>query len=328
MKFLVIQTAFIGDAILASALLEKLNEQYNDAQIDFLIRKGNENLFKSHPFIHHLYVWDKKGGKYKNLLQILKQVRKEKYNYIINLQRFASTGIFTAFSKAKQKIGFKKNPFSFLYDIKIEHSVNNGMHEVDRNQLLIKHLTDNIASKPKLHPSGLDFGKVKPYKLNKYICISPASVWFTKQFPKEKWIEFLNQLKPEIKVYLLGAPSDIKLCEEIISKSTHKNIENLSGALSLLESAALMNDALMNYTNDSAPMHLASAMDAPTAAIFCSTVPAFGFGPLATKSVIIETKEKLNCRPCGLHGKKACPEGHFKCGFGIDVKEMLLQLKK
>jgi ADP-heptose:LPS heptosyltransferase len=328
MKLLVIQTAFIGDAILASALLEKLNNHYKNAQIDFLIRKGNENLFKSHPFINHLYVWDKKGGKYKKLLQILKLVRKEKYDYVVNLQRFASTGIFTAFSKAKQKIGFKKNPFSFLFDIKIEHTINNGMHEVDRNQLLIKHLTDNVASKPKLHPSGFDFGKVKTYKLNKYICVSPASVWYTKQFPKEKWIEFLNQLEPEITVYLLGAPSDIELCEEIINKSTHKNIENLSGSLSLLESAALMNDALMNYTNDSAPMHLASAMDAPTAAIFCSTIPEFGFGPLATRSVIIEAKEKLNCRPCGLHGKKACPEGHFKCGFGIDMNEMLLQLKK
>jgi lipopolysaccharide heptosyltransferase II len=322
MRFLIIQTAFIGDAILASALLEKLNTHFPDAQIDYMIRKGNESLFKSHPLINKLYIWDKKTRKYKNFLDILKLVRKEKYDYLINLQRFASTGIFSVFSKAIQKIGFKKNPFSFLFDIKVEHFVNNGMHEIERNQQLIRHLTDDKPAKPKLYPTEQEFEKVKTYKTGRYICISPASVWFTKQFPKEKWIEFINTLNDGTKVYLLGAPSDISLCNEIVKKSSNKNIENLAGLLNLLESAALMRDALMNYTNDSAPMHLASAMDSPITALFCSTIPEFGFGPLSTISKIVEIREKLDCRPCGLHGKKACPKGHFKCGFNVDITEL------
>ena len=60
-------------------------------------------------------------------------------------------------------------------------------------------------------------------------------------------------------------------------------------------------------------------MNAPTAAIFCSTIPEFGFGPLSDNSQIIQVSEKLDCRPCGLHGKKACPQGHFKCGFDIQL---------
>jgi heptosyltransferase-2 len=75
-----------------------------------------------------------------------------------------------------------------------------------------------------------------------------------------------------------------------------------------------MRDAAMNFVNDSAPMHFASAMNAPTTAFFCSTIPEFGFGPLSEKARIVETEEQLECRPCGLHGKKSCPLGHFKCG--------------
>jgi heptosyltransferase-2 len=74
-----------------------------------------------------------------------------------------------------------------------------------------------------------------------------------------------------------------------------------------------MKYAEMNYVNDSAPMHLASAVNAPVTAYFCSTIPEFGFGPLSENSTVVQTTEKLPCRPCGLHGKRKCPEGHFKC---------------
>jgi heptosyltransferase-2 len=72
---------------------------------------------------------------------------------------------------------------------------------------------------------------------------------------------------------------------------------------------------------------MASAMNAPVTAFFCSTVPGFGFGPLSDTSIIVETQEPLSCRPCGLHGYKACPEGHFKCAKTIDVNELTASLK-
>jgi len=101
---------------------------------------------------------------------------------------------------------------------------------------------------------------------------------------------------------------------------------NLAGKLSFLESAALMKDAKMNFTNDSAPMHLASAVNAPVTAIFCSTVAAFGFGPLSDDSFVVETKEQLDCRPCGLHGFSKCPEKHFKCALTINSDQLTLRL--
>ncbi|MGQ0827574.1 MAG: glycosyltransferase family 9 protein [Bacteroidota bacterium] len=327
MKFLVIQTAFIGDVILATAVAEKLHQHHPDAQIDFLLRKGNEGLLANHPFIKTIFTWDKKQNKVRNLFAILKQIRSNKYDQVINLHRFSSSGFITGFSGARSKIGFDKNPLSFLFTKKIKHEISNqktsGKHEVERNQQLIETLTNHQFSKPKLYPTQSNFESVKQYKNGPYVCIAPTSVWFTKQFPKEKWVELCDQLPENLIIYLLGAPNDFSVCEWIKSNSTNKKIINLAGKLNFLESAALMKDAKMNYVNDSAPMHIASAMNAPTTAIFCSTVPAFGFGPLSDNSKIVEIKEILACRPCGLHGHQSCPLGHYRCAHSIEIKDVI-----
>ncbi len=326
-SFLIIQTAFIGDVILATSIIEKLHKFYPEAKIDFLLRKGNESLLNNHPYVSNLIIWNKKNKKYKNLFHVLDFVRKQKYDYVINLQRFASTGFVTAFSKAKNKIGFRNNPFSIFFTKRIKHVIKVGTHEVDRNNCLIKHITDEQSSRPKLHPSVLDFDNVSKYKNTEYICIAPTSVWFTKQFPDKKWVEFINKLQSNLTVYLLGAKSDFDACEIIKNKCGNINVINLAGEISLIESAALINDAKMTYVNDSAPLHIASAMNSPTAAVFCSTVPEFGFGPLSDNSTIIQTHKNLSCRPCGLHGRKKCKKGNFDCANSIDINEMLNLIK-
>jgi lipopolysaccharide heptosyltransferase II len=321
LNILVIQTAFIGDVVLATPVIEKLHRHYPYAKIDFLLRKGNEALFTGHPFLNRVIVWDKKNNKNTNLIRIIKEARKTKYDIVVNLHRFASSGLVVLFSGAKEKIGFDKNPLSFCYTKKIKHVIGNGKHEVQRNLELIASLAGNELVKPRLYPLAADFESVKNYKTKPYICIAPSSVWFTKQFPAHKWVEFLDKVTA-YNVYLLGAPSDIDLCDQIVSASTNKNIVNLAGKLTFLQSAALMKDAVMNYSNDSAPMHIASSVNAPVTAVFCSTIPAFGFGPLSDKSFIVETKEKLDCRPCGLHGYKTCPQKHFKCAETIRAEQL------
>lgn len=321
-KILIIQTAFIGDVILATPVLEKLNQFYPEAKIDFLLRKGNEDLFKDHPKINQIIVWNKTKGKYYHLLKYIFSIRQRRYDAVINLQRFAASGIITALSAAEHRIGFDKNPFSFMFTERHKHEIGNGLHETARNLRLIKSITDEKYVRPKLYPSLADFKSVFNLKVHKYICIAPTSVLFTKQLPQEKWLEFIVKVPLDIHIFLLGASSDKSICDDIKLKSRRKNIKVLCGKLSLLESAALMKDAEMNYVNDSAPMHLASAVDAPTTAIYCSTIPAFGFGPLATDSTVIETTEKLDCRPCGITGKKECPLGHFNCANHLDINQI------
>ncbi len=325
-KILVIQTAFTGDVVLATAVVEKLHHFFPEADIDFLVRKGNEGLLKDHPFIKNVLIWNKKEKKYKNLLDLLKQIRRTKYDQVINLQRFASTGLLTGFSNAKERIGFDKNPLSFLFTKKVSHRFEKGVHEVERNNRLIEDFTDKSFNKPRLYPSQKDEQEILQYQHQPYVCMMPASVWFTKQYPQEKWINLINHFPADYNIFLLGGKADTPLCENIKEKATNKKVTVLAGKLNFLSSAALMKGAKMNYSNDSAPLHFASATDAPITAIFCSTVPEFGFYPLSEKSIIVQTEVKLACRPCTLHGRKACPLGHFKCAVTIETGKLLESL--
>jgi ADP-heptose:LPS heptosyltransferase len=325
-KILIIQTAFIGDAILSTAVARKLNESNKPFEIYYLVREGNETLVDL-PYIKKIFVWDKKQRKYASLLKIVKEIRQNRFDVVVNLQRFFTTGLVTAFSKGKQKIGFRENPLSVFFHIREMHKMGNGKHEVERNQKLIAHLTGGEPSRPELFIDETIERQIKPYAdTTPYITIAPASVWFTKQFPKKKWIEFLDKIPEKYCIYIIGAPGDYKLGEEIIIKTKHENIKNLCGKISLLASAALMKFATMNYVNDSAPLHLASAANAPVRAIFCSTVPDFGFGPLSDDSRVIQTTVNLECRPCGLHGKKVCSIGTFRCAMEIDTDKMAREL--
>ncbi|MEZ0538047.1 glycosyltransferase family 9 protein [Fibrella arboris] len=324
-RFLIIQTAFIGDAILATALLEDLHRAWPDAQIDLLIRRGNEALFKGHPFINQLLIWEKRTEKYRSLWQLLHQIRATPYRAVLNLQRFGATGLLTALSGAKMTVGFDKNPFSAWFTHQIPHVIGQHRHEVQRNNDLLKPLAiaGYSQSRPKLYPSPADYSAVAHWQTEPYVCIAPTSVWFTKQFPANGWVKVIEQLPAHWRVYLLGAPGDTGACEYIRIETDRDRVINLAGKLSLLESAALMQGARMNYVNDSAPLHLCSAMNAPTTAVFCSTVPGFGFGPLADNSRVAEIRDLIECRPCNLHGRKACPLGHFRCATEIDIEDIV-----
>lgn len=330
-NILIIQTAFIGDVILASALVEQLYHQFPRITIDFLLRKGNESLFDNHPFIRTVLIWDKKKQKQLNLLKLVQQIRKEEYDIVINLQRFFSSGLLTVASKAKIRIGYRKNPLAAFFTHKINHQIGDDTHEVTRILELAKPIIeDPKPTQPKLYPSKEDYEAIKKYRDTvygnlPYVCIAPTSVWFTKQHAQEKWVELIDNFK-NTKVFLLGSKADHIACEAIREKSNVLTVINLAGKLTLLQSAALMQGAITNYVNDSAPLHLCSAVNAPVTAIFCSTIPAFGFTPLSDESRVVETKKQLNCRPCGLHGKKHCKIGTFDCSRTIDVDDLLVGL--
>ena len=150
-KVLIIQTAFIGDVVLATPIIEKLKKFHPDSKIDFLLRKGNENLLQGHPLIRQLLIWDKRNGKMRDAWRLIKLMRQEKYDLLINLQRFGSTGFMTFLSGARYKVGFEKNPFAFSFHKKVSHEIGNGKHEVERNLSLISEWTDEVMEKPKLY---------------------------------------------------------------------------------------------------------------------------------------------------------------------------------
>ena len=116
-RILVIQTSFIGDVILATAVVEELAAAFPNARIDFLLRKGNESLLSNNPHVNAVLIWNKRQQKYLHLLRLMRRIRSEKYDLVINLQRFLSTGFLTAFAGTEYSVGFDKNPLSIFYII-------------------------------------------------------------------------------------------------------------------------------------------------------------------------------------------------------------------
>jgi heptosyltransferase-2 len=312
-RILIIQTAFLGDVILSTSVVNSIKAQYPEAQVDLLVKKGNEGLVLGHPNLNRVLIFDK-SRKWRDILRLVRANRATRYDFIINLHRFASSGLIAVLSQTKT-IGFNKNPLSRFYTLKLPHPISKGIHEIDRNFTLIAALGVKHLVKPSIVPSEEAVQKVTKYQETPYVCFAPASVWATKQLPMEKWVELSEKQDPII--YLLGGPNDRTRCETIKTQSPARTV-NLAGELSLMESVALMKGAVRNYVNDSGPLHFASAVNAPVTAYFCSTVTDFGFGPLSDDSEVKEVTG-LTCRPCGLHGKKECPEGHFKCGKELVV---------
>ncbi|RYY07504.1 MAG: glycosyltransferase family 9 protein, partial [Cytophagaceae bacterium] len=238
---LLIQTAFIGDVILATALVEHLHRTAPATPLDVLVRRGNEGLLAGHPHVRQVLVWDKKHQKYPNLLRLLQQIRRARYGRVVTMQRFASTGFLTAFSGASERVGFAENPFSRFFTRRVPHLIGDGTHEVQRNLGL---LTEAAPSKttpklrPALYPTPADEAAAAPYAaVGDYLCLAPTSVWFTKQYPPEKWLELLAALPAYLPVYLLGGPPDVAACEQLTQAAERPGLVNLAGKLSLLASA-------------------------------------------------------------------------------------------
>lgn len=322
MRLLIIQTAFLGDVVLATSIVERLKNTYPDIIIDMMVKKGYEQVPEDHPYIHQVLSFDKSKKRLPLLYRLLGQIRKNAYDAVINLQRFSSTAFLTAFSGASHRVGFNSNFFASLYTKKVTHSLSKGLHEVQRNMQLLEGLTSTDFERPHLYPKTLHS---KSYLSDQFICIAPSSVWQTKRYPVEKWVSLILKIDKEIPIFLIGGPEDKDMCNTIVQACPSKQIKNKAGTLSIMESVSLIEKAAILITNDSAPLHFASAVNTPTIAIFCSTSPAFGFGPLADQSISIETRDQLDCRPCGIHGKKTCPKGHFNCS-NIDEAEILAHI--
>lgn len=330
---LIIQTAFIGDTILASQFARAVKDQYPHSKIHFFLRKGNESVIQGLESIEKVWVWDKAGGKVKNLFNLIRALRGIRFDMVFNLHRHFNSGLVTALMKSPFKAGFQQNPLSFFYTHKVNHliphkTMSGLWHEVQRNlQLLQKAepsftIVDNSKIyKPELPLQEKNFAKVAPHTEGNYFVVAPASVWFTKAWSEHKFRELTVELAKMGRVIFIGAPTDKDLCDRI--GKDIPNTENLCGQLNLLDSAALMTKAKRVFVNDSAPLHLASCVNAKTTAIFCSTVQEFGYTPLADDSVVVDVGNSLSCRPCGLHGYKACPLGHFKCAEDIAIKSVL-----
>ncbi|MEK7851152.1 MAG: glycosyltransferase family 9 protein, partial [Deltaproteobacteria bacterium] len=158
------------------------------------------------------------------------------------------------------------------------------------------------------------------------IGISPGAKWPTKRWMEDGFVEVGRRSVKELgaKVIVFGGPDEIELCKRVAA-GIGKEALSVAGKVGLKETSALTNRCKVFVSNDSGPMHIATAVGTPVVAIFGPTVQGFGFSPLG-KSVVVE--KELECRPCSLHGSSACPKGHFKCMRQITAQEVFERVEE
>lgn len=332
-KILILQTAFSGDVILTLPLLQVLKKKLENSEIDFLLIPQTKNLLENNPYVNEVIVYDKRKRDTTEFMSLANKLRNKNYEYIISPHRSFRSALLTGYASAEKSIGFDVSSFSFMYKEKVKYI--SGIHEIQRNLKLLEPLGiyEKEIVKPELFPGEEAKSKVREFlKANSisdndsFITLAPGSVWFTKTFPRNKFVALLNldELRNQ-KVLLIGGDADYETSEYIMKNSENKNIVNAAGKFSLLESSELIRMSKVLITNDSAPMHLAGAVGTRVISIFGATVPQFGFYPIGKSDVVIETAG-LSCRPCAIHGGKKCPIGTFDCMIKIDGRTIAEKL--
>jgi len=333
-KILVIQTAFIGDALLTLPMIEKLKENFKNSLIDVVCIPSTEEIFSASPFVNEVLVLDKKK-KHKsiyNLLKFAKSIKQKQYTRIYSPHRSLRTSLIVMQSGVRETYGFANSAFFHVYKNLVEYSY--AKHEVQRNLDLIgfNYISDNWKIIPKLKLNENSSIKIQTFLAENYlsekiIAVAPGSVWETKKYPLEHFVEIISHFTDlDYKIILLGGESDKVLCENI-ARNFEKNVISAGGKFSLVETIEILKNVKLLLTNDSAPTHLGVCADIPVLTIYCSTIPAFGFFPYNKKSFYI-SYDDLKCKPCGLHGYEKCPISTFDCGYKLKPNIIINKMKE
>ncbi|MFQ5583031.1 MAG: lipopolysaccharide heptosyltransferase II [Calditrichia bacterium] len=332
-RILIIQTAFLGDVILTLPLLQKTKLLFPKAQIDFLTVPASKNLLETHPDIHELLIYDKRG-KDKGLLNIFKWVGKiRNRNYDLALVPHRSLRSALLALPAKKSIGLDKSSGSMLFSEQVPYR--KDFHEVNRNLNLLSSFGVDVQEKvlPELIPTEYDVKVVGNWKKSfntdrwdNMAAIAPGSVWATKRWPVEYHISLIKALSRRgFQIVLIGGEADKEIGGQIEAEFSER-VFNAIGIFTLRQSAALIRQCKFLVTNDSAPQHIAVAVGTPVITIFGPTVPGFGFYPYGEHDRIVQI-ENLPCRPCSIHGGKKCPIGTFECMRNIHAGRVMREIE-
>ena len=321
MRTLVIHTAFPGDLILATPLLDRLRREPDHEWLGLLTRPACAPLFQGDPRLDDLLVYDKRGADagWGGFLRMVKRMRACRVDRVVCPHRSLRSSGLVYTSGAFERTGFDRAVGSLAYTELVHYD--RRLHEIDRNLRLAGPLAEEEGPlPPTLHNDPAEEVRVRDLfearGLVLPLALAPASLWETKRWPARHFglLADLLMEASAVDVALLGGPADRALCEEVASHvhgCRKGRIHNLAGELTLRESYQALRLCKLAVVNDSAPLHLAQAARIPTFALFGSTVPAFGFGPRGPHDRVFQLE--LDCIPCGIHGHRRCPLGTLAC---------------
>ncbi len=317
---LVVQTSFLGDVVLTTPLVRELARR---GPVDVVVRPDAAAVLAGHPDVRRLAVYDKRGrdAGVGGLWRLARQLRAGgPYAAAYMAQGSPRSAALALLAGCRERVGFDTSRHARpLYTRVVRFR--RDRHHAERLWALAAPAADPERTPteaevgPRLYPGAAERAAVDALLgdfagAGEFVAFAPGSVWATKRWPY--YAELGAELAADWPVVVVGGPGDRELAAAIVAACPPARALDATGRLSLLASAELIARARLLVTNDSAPLHLASAAGTPTVAIFGPTVPAFGFGPLAPGSVTAGV-EDLPCRPCDPHGPRVCPLGHWRC---------------
>lgn len=331
-KILIIQTAFLGDVVLTLPLLSAAARLFPSAKIDFLAIPAAANVVQTHPDLHSLVVYDKRGSDrgISGLFSLIKKLRKCRYGLALVPHRSFRSAFLAFAAGIPVRVGFSASAGRRLLTHIVPYERKKSLHEAERNLGLLSLFGEKMPSlPPRVFVDENDRATVdnflrvrKIFRTDPLIALAPGSVWATKRWLPERYAELASRFTSDGKtVILIGGKDDRELCDKILLMSK-KAGHNAAGMLTPRESAELIRRCRLLVTNDSAPLHLANAVKTPVVAIFGPTVSDFGFFPRGVEDRLVEING-LTCRPCGIHGGTKCPIGTFECMKNISVPQVM-----
>lgn len=310
--------------ILTTPLIERLA---GEGAVHVVATPANATVLANHPAVASVIVYDKRQADsgVAGLRRVAARLRATGAETAYMAQGSWRTAVLARMAGV-HGVGFDTSDGRWLYSRRVAYR--RDWHHAQRLWALANDPADSglVAPprlRPSLYPGPSDRAQVTALMhaagvgdREPLIALAPGSVWATKRWPSYDVLagDLVARL-PDCRLVVLGAAGDAPLAAAIstaVQQRGGASVIDATGQLSLLGSAALLSRCAVLVTNDSAPLHLASAMNTPTVALFGPTVPSMGFGPLAEPQIVLG-REELTCRPCSAHGGQACPLGHWRC---------------
>ena len=314
--------------MLTTPLLATLAELHGP--VDVVTTPAAAALVETHPGVGTVIRYDKRGADRGpgGLWRLGARLRARRYARVYLPHRSWRSAALALLAGAAERVGFSDSPAAVTYTRRVARPTSG--HEVERLLRLAGEsgttasgvelegssrvtppvhvaLTadDRAAADAWLRERGVGDG---------FVALAPGSIWGTKRWPG--YAELAAAI--DAPVVVIGGREDAELAESVAAAARGRG-HNAAGVLGLRGSAALISRAAVLVTNDSAPLHLATAVGTPVVAVFGPTVPAFGFGPRGTRDVVVE-HPSLACRPCSAHGPEVCPLGHHRCMKELSIE--------
>jgi lipopolysaccharide heptosyltransferase II len=324
-KILCIKPRGIGDILLSTIILENLKAAFPNSEIHYLTEEFAKRAVENNPLVSKILTFNKEDF----VLSIIRKVRKEKYDLILDLWSNPKTAQVTFFSGAKNRVGFEKRGRKYAYNF-IGKNGTMGKHAAEDNLVLINSLDIPIVSKKIIYQTTEEekefatkfLEHVNHQYERKLIGIIPSGGWESKRCDPVKWIEICQEINKNynVKFIILWGLGDEKDAEEIRDGINPKPI--LAPETNFGQLSALIEKCDLIIANDSGPMHVAAALGKPTLGIFGPTDPQ-AHRPYSDNSSYVIHSE-LHCIICT---KLVCTYNH-ECMLELPIKKVIKEIEK